>query len=78
MALQSELEDPLKRWCTMHWEMTKCFMPTGYGDKLSAAETDCSGLLYVIMNCQYVQNYMDRYIATPNGHFTQVFNVLNH
>ena len=58
--------DPTK-WCTDHWEIGKCFMAeTGYYDKQSAVDTDCTGLLSVIVNCLYMAKTCDVYIDPPN------------
>ncbi|XP_053379766.1 uncharacterized protein LOC123527746 [Mercenaria mercenaria] len=39
------------KWSTDFWEIAKCYINTpGYGDKSSAEETDCSGLLSMLIN----------------------------
>lgn len=38
-------------WCTSPWEVAKCFINApGYAHTTSAKETDCAGLLHVIVN----------------------------
>lgn len=40
-----------KQWCTVPWEVAKCFMPPdGYKDKPSAKETDFNGIISVVIN----------------------------
>ena len=45
-------------WCTTPWEIAKCYVGDGYADKPTAEEMDCSGILSIIINAQFMQNIM--------------------
>ena len=48
-------------WCdtAQYWEMAKAYISTpGYASKTSAAETDCAGLLTIILNCKWIQSLL--------------------
>ena len=62
------------KWCTAHWEIAKCFLGSIDANKDSAAETDYSGLLHIIINCRRV---FYKFTGTIHGHFDQVpiFNI---
>ena len=46
-------------WAVDPWSIAKCFINApGYDQKTAAADTDCSGLLHVIMNNKYFHNHI--------------------
>ena len=58
-------------WCdtAQYWEMAKAYISTpGYASKTSAAETDCAGLLTIIVNCKWIQSFL----SVRKGVFQQV------
>ncbi|XP_053388437.1 uncharacterized protein LOC128551559 [Mercenaria mercenaria] len=61
------------KWCTSHWEIAKCFIDGGgYVENVSAADTDCKGLLSIVTNNMFIQ----KSVNTPIDKFepkTDVF-----
>ena len=39
---------------TKFWEVAKCFIARGYADKNNAQETDCTGLMGMVANCNAI------------------------
>ncbi|XP_060601436.1 uncharacterized protein LOC132754765 [Ruditapes philippinarum] len=60
-------------WSTDKWSICKCFINApGYNDKASAFDTDCSGLLHVIINNKYFHNHIGCNVTAPNNLFLEV------
>ncbi|XP_045214561.2 uncharacterized protein LOC123564806 [Mercenaria mercenaria] len=48
------------KWCTSHWEIAKSFIDGGgYVENVSAADTDCKGLLSIVTNNMFIQKSVD-------------------
>ncbi|XP_060574243.1 uncharacterized protein LOC132731956 [Ruditapes philippinarum] len=63
----------VQQWSTEPWEVCKCFINApGYKDKTSADETDCTGLLHVIINNKYFHSHIGGNVAGPNNLFSKV------
>ena len=60
------------KWCSSPWEIAKCFMANGYSGKMSAKETDCTGILSVLINCLSLQNTLTTRINPPNDIISKV------
>ncbi|XP_053405517.1 uncharacterized protein LOC128558976 isoform X2 [Mercenaria mercenaria] len=62
----------VKKWTNDSWSIAKCFIYTGgYEQKSSAADTDCAGLLHVIINNTYFHDRIGCKI-TGSDVFTKV------
>ncbi|XP_060581723.1 uncharacterized protein LOC132738274 [Ruditapes philippinarum] len=60
-------------WSTDPWSICKCFINApGYKDKTSAVDTDCTGLLHVIINNKYFHNHIGCKVTRPNNLFLKV------
>lgn len=60
-----------KAWCTNHWQIAKCYMPSGgYCDVQTAEETDFNGIISVILNCRTF-DYL-RHSASSTDQFRKV------
>ncbi|XP_060583827.1 synaptojanin-1-like [Ruditapes philippinarum] len=60
-------------WSTEKWSICKCFINApGYNDKASAFDTDCSGLLHVIINNKFFHNHIGCNVTAPNNLFLEV------
>ncbi|KAH3868385.1 uncharacterized protein LOC127867759 [Dreissena polymorpha] len=45
-------------WSTNHWEMAKCFLPPdGYIDVSSVQDTDFNGVISIMLNCKWFEQY---------------------
>ncbi|XP_060563140.1 uncharacterized protein LOC132722633 [Ruditapes philippinarum] len=63
----------VQQWSTDHWDVCKCFINApGYKDKTSAADTDCTGLLHVIINNTYFHSHIRCNVTGPNNLFLKV------
>jgi hypothetical protein len=62
-----------RRWFQNPFEMMKCFIPTdGYQDKETVEDTDCAGLLSVIINCKSFQSLVAEDLGSPDNIFVKV------
>ncbi|XP_060565646.1 uncharacterized protein LOC132724722 [Ruditapes philippinarum] len=62
-----------QQWVTDPWSICKCFINApGYEQKQSAGETDCTGLLHLMINNQYVHNHIGCDVTVTNNLFTKV------
>jgi hypothetical protein len=62
-----------QQWSTDPWSVIKCFINApGYKDKTSAVDTDCTGLLHVIINNKYFHSHIGGNVAGPNNLFSKV------
>ncbi|XP_053373689.1 uncharacterized protein LOC128546662 [Mercenaria mercenaria] len=65
-------------WYTDHWQFAKCFLTTtSKGSSNTAAETDASGLLSIIINGEFFQSNIQCNIDPPNDIFSQVRDIRN-
>ncbi|XP_060583434.1 uncharacterized protein LOC132739690 isoform X1 [Ruditapes philippinarum] len=63
----------VRQWSTEPWEVCKCFINApGYKDKTSAVDTDCTGLLHVIINNNYFHSHIGCNVTGPNNLFSKV------
>ncbi|XP_060605547.1 uncharacterized protein LOC132758048 [Ruditapes philippinarum] len=63
----------VQQWSTDPWSISKCFINApGYKDKPSAVDTDCTGLLHVIINNTYFHSHIGCNITGPNNLFSKV------
>ncbi|XP_060561469.1 uncharacterized protein LOC132721222 [Ruditapes philippinarum] len=63
----------VQQWSTDLWSISKCFINApGYKDKPSAVDTDCTGLLHVIINNTYFHSHIGCNITGPNNLFSKV------
>ncbi|XP_060560071.1 uncharacterized protein LOC132720100 [Ruditapes philippinarum] len=63
----------VQQWSTEPWEVCKCFINApGYKDKTSAVDTDCTGLLHVIINNKYFHSHIGCNVSGPNNLFSKV------
>ncbi|XP_045203876.2 uncharacterized protein LOC123556881 [Mercenaria mercenaria] len=54
-------------WCTNPWEMAKCFINSpGYENCTSAVDTDCAGLLHLIINNKAFHSHLDCSISNSD------------
>ncbi|XP_060558998.1 uncharacterized protein LOC132719251 [Ruditapes philippinarum] len=54
------------------WSLCKCFINApGYKDKTSAVDTDCTGLLHVIINNRYFHSHIGCKVTGPNTLFSK-------
>jgi hypothetical protein len=62
-----------QQWSTDPWSVCKCFINApGYKDKTSAVDTDCTGLLHVIINNKYFHSHIGCNVTGPNNLFSKV------
>ncbi|XP_060574244.1 uncharacterized protein LOC132731959 [Ruditapes philippinarum] len=62
-----------QQWSTDPWKVCKCFINApGYKDKTSAVDTDCTGLLHVIINNKYFHSHIGCNVTGPNNLFSKV------
>ncbi|XP_060575488.1 uncharacterized protein LOC132732965 [Ruditapes philippinarum] len=62
-----------QQWMTDPWSICKCFINApGYEDKTSAGETDCTGLLILMMNNQYFHSHIGCDVTKANNLFLKV------
>ncbi|XP_060597830.1 uncharacterized protein LOC132751645 [Ruditapes philippinarum] len=62
-----------QQWSTDPWNVCKCFINApGYKDKTSAVDTDCTGLLHVIINNKYFHSHIGCNVTGPNNLFSKV------
>ncbi|XP_060581803.1 uncharacterized protein LOC132738336 [Ruditapes philippinarum] len=62
-----------QQWSTDPWSICKCFINApGYEDKTSAGETDCTGLLILMMNNQYFHSHIGCDVTKANNLFLKV------
>ncbi|XP_053388599.1 myosin-2 heavy chain, non muscle-like, partial [Mercenaria mercenaria] len=60
------------QWCSNPWEVVKCFMPPdGYKDASSAGETDCNGIISVIINYKAFQSKVKDDLSKKSSIFEQ-------
>jgi hypothetical protein len=63
----------VKQWTANPWSVCKCYINApGYKDKTSAADTDCSGLLHLIINNKYFHGHIGCNVTLPNNLFSKV------
>ncbi|XP_060574267.1 uncharacterized protein LOC132731982 [Ruditapes philippinarum] len=63
----------VQQWSTDPWNVCKCFINApGYKDKTSAVDTDCTGLLHVIINNKYFHSHIGCNVTGPNNLFSKV------
>ncbi|XP_060587863.1 uncharacterized protein LOC132743363 [Ruditapes philippinarum] len=61
------------QWVTDPWSICKCFINApGYEQKQSACETDCTGLLILMINNQYFHSHIGCDVTVTNNLFTKV------
>ncbi|XP_060575296.1 uncharacterized protein CXorf38 homolog [Ruditapes philippinarum] len=61
------------QWVTDPWSICKCFINApGYEQKQSAGETDCTGLLHLMINNQYFHSHIGCDVTVTNNIFTKV------
>ncbi|XP_060585902.1 uncharacterized protein LOC132741690, partial [Ruditapes philippinarum] len=62
-----------QQWFTDPWSICKCFInATGYEQKQSAGETDCPGLLHLMINNQYFHSHIGCNVTGTNNLFSKV------
>ncbi|XP_060597706.1 uncharacterized protein LOC132751543 [Ruditapes philippinarum] len=62
-----------RHWSVDPWSICKCFINApGYNDKTSADNTDCAGLLHVIINNKYFHNHIGCNVTVHNNLFSKV------
>ncbi|XP_060568194.1 uncharacterized protein CXorf38 homolog, partial [Ruditapes philippinarum] len=62
-----------QQWVTDPWSICKCFINApGYEDKTSAGETDCTGLLILMMNNQYFHSHIGCDVTKANNLYLKV------
>ena len=59
------------------WEIAKCFMARGYRDKATAQETDCTGLMGLIANCQAISRKFQPQNTQQTNAFEEVIILLS-
>ncbi|XP_053374154.1 uncharacterized protein LOC123532488 [Mercenaria mercenaria] len=65
-------------WYNNHWQFAKCFLTTSTkGSNNTAAETDASGLLSIIINGEFFQSELQCIIDPPHDIFSQVREMRN-
>ncbi|XP_060551837.1 uncharacterized protein LOC132713318 isoform X3 [Ruditapes philippinarum] len=63
----------VQQWSEDPWSVIKCFINApGYKDKTSAVDTDCTGLLHVIINNKYFHSHIGCNVTGPNNLFSKV------
>ncbi|XP_060574209.1 uncharacterized protein CXorf38-like [Ruditapes philippinarum] len=61
------------QWVTDPWSICKCFINApGYEQKQSACETDCTGLLHLMINNQYFHSHIGCNVTGTNNLFSKV------
>jgi hypothetical protein len=62
-----------RKWFQNPFEIMKCFIPTdGYQDIETVEDTDCAGLLSVIINCKSFQSQVEADLGAPDNIFVKV------
>ncbi|XP_060573238.1 uncharacterized protein LOC132731129 [Ruditapes philippinarum] len=62
-----------QQWSTHPWSICKCFINApGYEQKQSAGETDCTGLLHLMINNQYFHSHIGCNVTGTNNLFSKV------
>ncbi|XP_060563142.1 uncharacterized protein LOC132722637 isoform X2 [Ruditapes philippinarum] len=62
-----------QQWSTDPWSICQCFINApGYGQKKSASETDCTGLLHLLINNQYFHSHIACNVTGTNNLFSTV------
>ncbi|XP_060567682.1 uncharacterized protein LOC132726380 [Ruditapes philippinarum] len=62
-----------QQWMTDPWSICKCFINApGYEQKQSACETDCTGLLILMINNQYFHSHIGCNVTGTNNLFSKV------
>jgi hypothetical protein len=62
-----------RRWFQNLFEIMKCFIPTdGYQDIETVEDTDCDGLLSVIINCKCFRSLVAADLGAPDNIFVKV------
>ncbi|XP_060567863.1 uncharacterized protein LOC132726549 [Ruditapes philippinarum] len=62
-----------QQWLTDPWSICKCFINVpGYEQKQSAGETDCTGLLHLMINNQYFHSHIGCDVTGTNNLFSKV------
>ncbi|XP_060584309.1 uncharacterized protein CXorf38-like [Ruditapes philippinarum] len=62
-----------QHWVTDPWSICKCFINArGYEQKQSAGETDCTGLLHLMINNQYFHSHIGCNVTGTNNLFSKV------
>ncbi|XP_045173202.2 uncharacterized protein LOC123534832 [Mercenaria mercenaria] len=62
----------ITQWFNNHWQIAKTCIPAGgYEKHTSVTETDCAGLLNVIINNSSIHNLLDTVIDAPNDIFSK-------
>ncbi|XP_045169095.2 uncharacterized protein LOC123531869 [Mercenaria mercenaria] len=83
IVLQHRFRDPYwvtdcSTWYNDHWQFAKCFLTTtSKGSNTTAAETDASGLLSIIINGEFFQSEIQCNIDPPNDSFSKVREIRN-
>lgn len=61
------------QWFDNHWQFGKVFIPAGgYKNTDAASETDCAGLLNIVINNTKMYSLFDTVIDAPNDVFSKV------
>ncbi|XP_060589699.1 uncharacterized protein LOC132744923 [Ruditapes philippinarum] len=62
-----------QQWSTDPWSICQCFINApGYKQKQSASETDCTGLLHLLINNQYFHSHIACNVTGTNNLFSKV------
>ena len=66
-------------WCSDSWQLAKCYMPggRGYASPVTAADTDISGLLNVIINNERFVKLVNANLVNRTNIYCQVSNTCN-
>ncbi|XP_052766385.1 uncharacterized protein LOC128207479 isoform X2 [Mya arenaria] len=63
-------------WCSNPREVAKCFLPPdGYLNVQTADDTDINGIINLIINCKFFDNYFTDDLARPQNICTKVRDV---
>ena len=55
-----------KRWATDNFEVAKCFLPKGYGNRKSLEKVDMVGLLNICINCRKFSKWIANWDQPKN------------
>ncbi|XP_060556706.1 uncharacterized protein LOC132717290 [Ruditapes philippinarum] len=67
-----------QQWSTDPWSICKCFINApGYEQKQSAGETDCTGLLILMINNQYFHSHIECNVIKTDNLFSKVHQYRN-
>lgn len=67
-----------RRWFQNPFEIMKCFIPTdGYQEIETVEDTDCAGLLSVIINCKSFQSLVASDLGAPDNIFVKMREIRN-